>query len=343
MPAFGVRVRPVRLRPPSMKYSIGKAARQHQVQVLMEHRGVKRLALEAAAQEEGAAAAQQRTDQRHVEIDAGGDVRGRQAVAMDQVGQQQVVDVTAVAGHINDALSRRDLRQCVEVMHLDVVVEVLEQPVQEQFQRTQGAVREIGCDLERELVGLAVGFADGNADPGRLLGNCQAHRVARQQRFDLRVAMGKIGADGHLPLAPEMHAEYARHLARRLRFAERRGPAMHQFAQRQRRIEADQRLAAVEQHRKRLAEHAGVAPGFGEQRLEYRFLLVRAAPPEYDHRHQLDIAGRIGHHGLHGARQQAGNRLRAVALMPVQKKYGTPRLGRAKEQRCIGRGQTRPA
>jgi hypothetical protein len=55
-----------------------EAARQHQVQVFVENRRVERLALEAAAQEEGAATAQQRTDQRQVEVGAGSDVRRRQ-------------------------------------------------------------------------------------------------------------------------------------------------------------------------------------------------------------------------------------------------------------------------
>ena len=95
----------------------------------MEHRRVQRFALEAAAQEEGAAAPQQRTDQRHVEVGAGGDVRRRQSVAIDQVGQQQVVDVAAVAGHIDDALAGRDLRQRLEVVHLDAVVEMLHSQV----------------------------------------------------------------------------------------------------------------------------------------------------------------------------------------------------------------------
>jgi hypothetical protein len=58
-----------------------EAARQHQVQVFVEHRGVERFALEAAAQEKGAATAQQRADQRQVEVGAGSDMRRRQPLA----------------------------------------------------------------------------------------------------------------------------------------------------------------------------------------------------------------------------------------------------------------------
>ena len=86
-----------------------KALGQHRVQVLAEHRGVQRLALEAPAQEERAAAPQQRAHDRKIQVGAGRDVRWREPLRMDEIRQQQVIDVAAVVGQIDEPLARRDL------------------------------------------------------------------------------------------------------------------------------------------------------------------------------------------------------------------------------------------
>ena len=100
-----------------------KAARQHQMQVFVEDRCVQWLTLEAPAQEEGATPAQQRTDERQIEIGTGCDMRWCQPLADDQVGQQEVVDVTAVTGDVDDLVARGDLRDDVEMVELDPLVQ----------------------------------------------------------------------------------------------------------------------------------------------------------------------------------------------------------------------------
>ena len=100
-----------------MKYSMRVTARHDGREVVHEHDGVERVAAQAAADEKRAALAQEAADHRHVEVDAGGDVRNRVAVPVDRVGQQQVVHVAAVAGHVDDlvalggALQRLDVRE----------------------------------------------------------------------------------------------------------------------------------------------------------------------------------------------------------------------------------------
>ena len=118
-PPFGASVRPLRLRPPSMKYAIGNPFGEHRVQVLAKHGGIQRLALEAPAQEERAATPQDRPHDREIEVGAGGDVRRRQPLRMDEVRQQQVVDVAAMVGQVDEPLARRDFGDLVGVQDLD--------------------------------------------------------------------------------------------------------------------------------------------------------------------------------------------------------------------------------
>ncbi len=131
MPVFGCSSRPVRLRPPSMKYSIEWPRAMMAARYFDEHHGVERVAAEAAADEECAALAQEPPDDRQVQVDAGGDVRDRKAVLVDRVRQQQVVHVAAVAGHVDDFVALGHLAERVDVRELDAVVEAVPQARQE--------------------------------------------------------------------------------------------------------------------------------------------------------------------------------------------------------------------
>src|SRR5690606_40787525 len=117
-----------------------EAAADQRVQVFVEHRRVQRVAPEGAAHEEGAAAAQQAADQRHVQVDAGGDVRRAQAVLEQQEGEQQVVDVAAVAGHVDDLVTMGDLLHAFHVVDLHAVVDLVPEPGQHQLQEADGGI-----------------------------------------------------------------------------------------------------------------------------------------------------------------------------------------------------------
>ena len=118
----------------------GEALGGDAVQVFVEHRRVQRVVAEAAAHEEGAATAQNGAHHRQVQVDAGGDVRRHQAVAVDHERQQQVVDVAAVAGHIDDFMVAGHLGEVVQVVQADAVIEAVPQPVEEQLKRADGGV-----------------------------------------------------------------------------------------------------------------------------------------------------------------------------------------------------------
>src|SRR5690606_12345101 len=121
-----------------------EAAAEQGMQVFVEHRGVQRIALECAAHEEGATTAQQAAYHRHIQVDAGCDVRRCQPVGELQVGEQQVVDVAAVAGHVDDFVTAGDLLHLLDVVVLYTVVDLVPEPGQNQFEeadRRVGLVR----------------------------------------------------------------------------------------------------------------------------------------------------------------------------------------------------------
>ena len=88
---------------------------------------------------------------------------------------------------------------------------------------------------------------------------------------------------GHLPLVPRYR--------QKVRFVD---AVAEEFAQRNRRVEAQHRVAPVDQHRQQVAQGTDLLPGFGEQRLQHRILLAGFAPPKYGHRDQLHVEARIG-------------------------------------------------
>jgi hypothetical protein len=67
-------------------------------------------------------------DHRQVEVDPGRDVRRHQAVAVDHVGQQEVVDVAAMAGHIDHLVALGHRLEPLDAADLDAVVEPVPEP-----------------------------------------------------------------------------------------------------------------------------------------------------------------------------------------------------------------------
>src|SRR5450631_710577 len=99
------------------------AARHHEPQVFGEYYRIQRIALEAAAQKERAAFAHEPSDHRHIEIHAGGNMRHRETLTVDDVRQQQIIHVTAVAGNVNDFRAIGDAAQVLDVFEFHAVVQ----------------------------------------------------------------------------------------------------------------------------------------------------------------------------------------------------------------------------
>jgi hypothetical protein len=101
----------------------GASMRPHETQVFAEHGAVEHVALEAAPQKECSALAQEMPDHRQVEVDPGGHVRHGEALAVNDVGKQQIIHVAAVARHVDDLGTVADLVQLLHVLELDAVVQ----------------------------------------------------------------------------------------------------------------------------------------------------------------------------------------------------------------------------
>ncbi len=165
------------------------------MQVFVEHRGVQRVALEGTAHEKRAATSQQAADDRHVQVDPGGDVRRGQAVAKQQVGEQQVVDVAAVARHINHFVALGDLLHAFDVIDLDAVVDLVPEPAQHHFQEADRGVGVVRGDFVAITQGLGLGFFQGDVFALGLIEDRLFDQGLVQQAFDQIAAVRQVGAD----------------------------------------------------------------------------------------------------------------------------------------------------
>ena len=160
------------------------------MQVLLEYRGIQLVAAEAAAHEEGTAAAQDTADDRHVQVDASGDMRRSQTVVYQQIGQQQVIDMAAVAGDVDDLLAPRDILHVGQIIDLDTVVQFVPEPGQHHFQKADDGVGEV----RGYLVGIArravAGPLDADVLLRRFLFNGSAHQRTVHQSLEQGVAVG---------------------------------------------------------------------------------------------------------------------------------------------------------
>ena len=183
------------------------------MQVLVEHRGVQRVALEGTAHEEGAATAQQAADHRHVEVDAGSDVRRRQTVAEQQVGQQQIVDMAAVAGHVDHFVTLGDITHAFDVVHLDAVVDLVPEPAQHQFEEADHRVGVVRGDLVAVAQRLGFGLLQADLLALGFLNDGLAHHRVMHQPFDQIAPVRHVRADHRGLLIAEVHAQDAVHHA----------------------------------------------------------------------------------------------------------------------------------
>ena len=91
----------------------------------VEHCCIQTIALEAAPQEERAAAPQDAADDGQVQVDARGDVRQVQTFFIGHVTKQQVVEVTTVARHVNHFLVVGNLVEFLSMIKFDAVIHLL--------------------------------------------------------------------------------------------------------------------------------------------------------------------------------------------------------------------------
>jgi hypothetical protein len=130
------------------------AARQYLSQIGIENRRVQAITLETPAQVEGTTAAQDSADERHIEVNAGGNMRQAEALVVDDITQQQVVEVTPVAGHVDDLVITGNLVQTVDVPQFNTVVYPVPHPAEKPLHDPDGWIGNVGCNFLGVLAGL---------------------------------------------------------------------------------------------------------------------------------------------------------------------------------------------
>ncbi len=306
-------------------------AREQLAHVFAEHGRIQRI-VEAAAHEERAAAAQERAEDRQIEVHPRGDMRHGHAVAVEQIRQQHVIDVAAVAGHEDHFVARRDRAHLLEVMHAHAGIDFVPQPGQQRGGRTHERMRLVGGDLPGHRARLVGGGVFVDVFLARRGGDRGLHGRGVDHRVDQRAPVRQVRADDDCALALEVHAQHARHLAQSVR---RVALARQHLAQRHGRGEMHDRVAAVEQQREQAAEAADHAPVFREQHTEPARFAVGGAADEDRYRHELHVEIGMHAHRLEQLRERLRMRFRARLLEPpaVAPRQGEHRalLGQAGE------------
>ncbi len=126
--------------------------------VFAEHCRVQRVATDRAADEERTALAQQRADHRQIEIDAGHDVRRHDATVVQQVGQQQVIHVAAVAGHIDHFVPGRGRLELVQVVDQHAGVDAVPDMAEHEAGRAHHGTGVVRGNFPRVGVGFFPGI-----------------------------------------------------------------------------------------------------------------------------------------------------------------------------------------
>ena len=103
---------------------------EHLIDIGVEDRRIQMITFERAPQEEGTATAKNATDNRHVQINAGGNMRQMQPILIGDVAQQQVVNVATMTRDVNDFLFFRNVVQALHVIDLNTVIYSIPEPSQ---------------------------------------------------------------------------------------------------------------------------------------------------------------------------------------------------------------------
>ena len=85
-------------------------------------------------------------------------MRWNEAVFMDQVGDQYVIEMAAMTGHIDDFMAQCIVWKLIKIIDLDTVVDAMPKPGNQDFCNDYRRIGIIGCDFAYVLCGLAAGL-----------------------------------------------------------------------------------------------------------------------------------------------------------------------------------------
>ena len=259
--------------------------------VFVEHGGVERVVTEAPTHEERAAASQDGANNRHVQVDAGGNVRGHQPVLIEHVGQQQVINMGAMAGNIHHGIVLGFFLGNADVVDSDAVVDTIPQPRQHHFQEAYGHDGHAGSDLVRIFVRLGAHLFRGDVILSGSFPDGFLDRLGPHQSTHQGAAVRQVRAEHGLAHPAEMGTENAGELTVGAFLT--MAVFVNHLLQGQGLIELHVSATPMHHDDQEFLQTSSHGPGVGQQQFDQRFFLVRGAPPEQRHRDDLNILLRV--------------------------------------------------
>ncbi|KPX95199.1 Unknown protein sequence [Pseudomonas meliae] len=245
---------------------------EQRVQVLGENRCIQRVTLECAAHEKRPATAQQAADDRHVQVDAGSDVRRREPVAKQQIGQQQVIDMAAVTRDVNDFMPWRHFLHAFDVADFDAVVNLVPEPAEDDFHEADNGIGIVRGDLVAVAQRPGPCLVLGDVLPFGFFDDRLLDQRLVQQPFDHGAPVRNVRADDRAFQVAKVHAQQT------LGHAQGQFVTFvftHQLAHVNGRGKLYTGLATQNQNADQAAQPAGHGPAVGEQQFPGAGLAVR--------------------------------------------------------------------
>ncbi|MNO94903.1 hypothetical protein D3C76_865320 [compost metagenome] len=186
---------------------------KQQVQVFTKYRAVERVALEGAADEEGAAVAEDGARRPEVEVDARRDMGRHHPLVVDHVGEQKIVHVAAMAGDVDYLVPfLGQLAYFLGAVDRQTAVELVPQPTEEALAEADQPVGEVGGDLVHVAMGALLRLLQANPLPPGLFFDGLLDHARLQQLLEQQVAVRQLGTCGGELLAAEVGAGHPRQL-----------------------------------------------------------------------------------------------------------------------------------
>ena len=265
----------------------GIAAAEQLAKIFTEHRGVELVALKGATDEERAQAAEDRPGRPEVEVDARRDMRWHQALMIQDVGEQQIVHVAAVAGDIDNLMAVvRQLAYALGVMHVDALVQAVPGEAENAVGQADHLVREVRGNLFHQRDSVLLSLLMRNFLAARFVFHRAGNRFRGQQFIKQILAGRQTRADGGQALAGKVHPGDASQLLG----DDLIGTVLI-------------RHAAQRHGRRETHETVAAEPGDGEKfldtvqhpqrRIDFPFLTTRRAAEHHRDRHHLHIEVRM--------------------------------------------------
>src|SRR5262249_19215848 len=143
------------------------ALSDHHAEVAMEDQLVELVVVEGSADEERPGAAQEPAERPEREVDAGGDVRRRQEVVAEDVRQDHVVEVAAVAWNQHHRVLLDAVDDSLEAAHLEAGEGASPDLMEGDLDDAERETVEVGGDLPEGIARLAPDPALGHPSPAR--------------------------------------------------------------------------------------------------------------------------------------------------------------------------------